>query len=169
MLYFFVLHEQILFWFVIPAVKSPNAAHANHTISLMIILQYIPRLFVIFPLNQRIIKTTGVVAKTAWAGAAYNLLLYLLAGHVCTHITTSSWYFILLPPSHILGPSRKFQFCKRTCNYGICIQLIDIISLHFFFDFQNHVYMAICNGYLWKITSFFPLTSENGQHIWDIL
>lgn len=90
MLYFFVLHEQILFWFVIPAVKSPNAAHANHTISLMIILQYIPRLFVIFPLNQRIIKTTGVVAKTAWAGAAYNLLLYLLAGHVCTHITTSS-------------------------------------------------------------------------------
>ncbi|XP_058179934.1 probable cyclic nucleotide-gated ion channel 16 [Rhododendron vialii] len=95
---------QILFWFVIPAVKSPNAAHANHTISLMIILQYIPRLFVIFPLNQRIIKTTGVVAKTAWAGAAYNLLLYLLAGHVLG----ASWY--------LLSIERQYSCWRLECR-----------------------------------------------------
>lgn len=48
----------------------------------MVLIQYIPRIFLIFPLHQRIVKTTGFVAKTAWAGAGYNLLLYMLASHV---------------------------------------------------------------------------------------
>ncbi|KVH98174.1 Cyclic nucleotide-binding domain-containing protein [Cynara cardunculus var. scolymus] len=72
---------QIFIWFVIPAVKNPSTAHANHSLSLIIIIQYIPRLFIIFPLNQRITKTTGVIAQTAWAGAAYYLMLYMLASH----------------------------------------------------------------------------------------
>lgn len=76
----FICVLQIFIWFVIPAVTT--AAHANHSISLIIIIQYIPRMFVIFPLNQRITKTTGVIAKTAWAGAAYYIMLYMLASHV---------------------------------------------------------------------------------------
>lgn len=75
-----------MIWFVIPAVKSPSAAHANHTLALIVLIQYAPRLFVIFPLNRQINKTTGAIAKTAWAGAAYNLLLYLLASHVLPFI-----------------------------------------------------------------------------------
>lgn len=31
---------------------------------------------------SQIIKAVGVVTKTAWAGAAYNLLLFMLASHV---------------------------------------------------------------------------------------
>lgn len=77
---------QIVIWFVIPAVRNSTAAHANHTLSLIVLLQYIPRFFLIFPLNRRIAKTTGVIAKTAWAGAAYNLLLYMLASHVRTYL-----------------------------------------------------------------------------------
>lgn len=50
---------------------------------LIVLLQYVPRLYLIFPLSSQIIKATGVVTKTAWAGAAYNLLLYMLASHVC--------------------------------------------------------------------------------------
>ncbi|PSS07802.1 Cyclic nucleotide-gated ion channel like [Actinidia chinensis var. chinensis] len=100
---------QIVIWFVVPAVKSPTAAHANHNISLIIILQYIPRLFVIFPLNQRIIKTTGVVAKTAWAGAAYNLLLYLLAGHVLG----ASWYLLSIERQY----SCWSQECRKEQNF----------------------------------------------------
>lgn len=79
---FICLFLKIFIWFVIPVVRSPTAAHANHSISLVIIIQYIPRLFVIFPLIQRITKRTGVIAKTAWAGAAYYLMLYMLASHV---------------------------------------------------------------------------------------
>lgn len=79
---------QIVIWIVIPATRDSSADYANNTLALIVLLQYIPRLFLIFPLNQRIIKTTGVIAKTAWAGAAYNLLLYILASHV----------YILSPP-----------------------------------------------------------------------
>lgn len=73
---------QIVIWLVIPATKKDRADQTNNTLALIVLIQYVPRLFLIFPLNRRIIKTTGVVAKTAWAGAAYNLLLYMLASHV---------------------------------------------------------------------------------------
>jgi cyclic nucleotide gated channel, plant len=40
-------------------------------------------MYLIVPLSNQIIKAAGVVAKSAWGGAAYNLLLYMLASHVC--------------------------------------------------------------------------------------
>ncbi|KAL5544233.1 hypothetical protein UlMin_008017 [Ulmus minor] len=95
---------QIVIWFVIPAVKNPTVAHANHTLSLIVLIQYIPRFFLLFPLNRRIVKTTGVIAKTAWAGAAYNLLLYILASHV----VGASWY--------VLSIQRQYQCWKEECQ-----------------------------------------------------
>ncbi|XP_020681639.1 cyclic nucleotide-gated ion channel 17 [Dendrobium catenatum] len=73
---------QIVVWSVIPVVKHSNPQHNNNTLALIILFQYIPRLYLIFPLSYQIIKATGVVTKTAWAGAAYNLLLYMIASHV---------------------------------------------------------------------------------------
>ncbi|GAV63013.1 cNMP_binding domain-containing protein/Ion_trans domain-containing protein [Cephalotus follicularis] len=87
---------QIVIWGVIPALRSRTAAHANHTLSLIVLIQYVPRFFVMFPLNRRIIKTTGVVAKTAWSGAAYNLILYMLASHVLG----ASWYVLSIQRQH---------------------------------------------------------------------
>ncbi|KAL6551919.1 putative cyclic nucleotide-gated ion channel 16 [Orobanche gracilis] len=81
---------QCVAWGVMPFTRSQTSTNVNHAISLLIILQYIPRLIVIFPLNWRIIKNTGVVAKTAWTGAAYNLILYLLASHVLGAV----WYLM---------------------------------------------------------------------------
>ncbi|KAK8966907.1 putative cyclic nucleotide-gated ion channel 18 [Platanthera guangdongensis] len=81
---------QILIWFVIPAVSSSSANHTNNTLSMIVFIQYIPRFLLIFPLNERIVKATGVVTKDAWAGAAYNLLLYMLA----SHILGASWYLL---------------------------------------------------------------------------
>ncbi|KAA8525758.1 hypothetical protein F0562_007612 [Nyssa sinensis] len=81
---------QIVIWFIIPAIRSSHADHTNNTIVLIVLLQYIPRLYLIFPLSSQIIKATGVVTKTAWAGAAYNLLLYMLASHVLG----ASWYLL---------------------------------------------------------------------------
>lgn len=72
----------MLIWFIIPAVSSKTDNHNNNTLSLIVLLQYVPRLFLVFPLNNKIVKATGVVTKTAWAGAVYNLLLYMLASHV---------------------------------------------------------------------------------------
>lgn len=67
--------------------KDNGSGQANNTLALILLFQYIPRLYLIVPLNNKIIKTTGFIAKTAWAGAAYNLLLYMLASHV--HILPS--------------------------------------------------------------------------------
>ncbi|GAB2300831.1 hypothetical protein Dimus_034865 [Dionaea muscipula] len=78
---------QIVVWFVVPALKS-TSFHTNHTLSLIVLIQYVPRMFVMFPLNQKIVNSTGVVARTAWSGAAYNVLLLILASHVLGAI----WY-----------------------------------------------------------------------------
>lgn len=77
-----MLQFQIVIWIVIPATKNSTAAHSNHTLSLIVLIQYIPRLFQIFPLQRRILKTSGLIAKTALAGALYNLGFYMLASHV---------------------------------------------------------------------------------------
>ncbi|XP_074274286.1 cyclic nucleotide-gated ion channel 18-like [Silene latifolia] len=79
---------QVVNWIVIPKLKRKKSDQTNYTLSLIVLFQYVPRFFLMFPLNKRIIKTTGVVAKTAWSGAAYNLLLYMLA----SHILGSIWY-----------------------------------------------------------------------------
>nr|DAD30978.1 TPA_asm: hypothetical protein HUJ06_009829 [Nelumbo nucifera] len=87
---------QIVIWFVMPAVRSSTADHTNNTLSLIVLIQYVPRLFLMFPINRRIVKTTGVIAKTAWAGAAYNLLLYMLASHVLG----ACWYLLAVERQH---------------------------------------------------------------------
>ncbi|XP_038698239.1 probable cyclic nucleotide-gated ion channel 14 [Tripterygium wilfordii] len=81
---------QILIWFILPAIRSSHANHTNNAIVLIVLLQYVPRLYLIFPLSSQIIKATGVVTETAWAGAAYNLLLYMLASHVLG----ACWYLV---------------------------------------------------------------------------
>ncbi|RWR83304.1 Cyclic nucleotide-binding domain-containing protein [Cinnamomum micranthum f. kanehirae] len=87
---------QFVIWCVIPVVKYSTANRSNNTLSLIVLIQYVPRLFLIFPLNARIVKTTGVVAKTAWAGAAYNILLFLLASHVLG----ACWYLLSIERLH---------------------------------------------------------------------
>nr|CAB3491083.1 unnamed protein product [Digitaria exilis] len=82
---------QMIIWFVIPAVSTSSANHTNNTLSMIVLIQYIPRVYIIISLNSKIVKASGVVTRTAWAGAAYNLLLYTLASHyscwmeVCTN------------------------------------------------------------------------------------
>jgi len=42
----------------------------------------VPRLIRIRPLYLQITRSAGVITETARAGAAFNLLLYMLASHV---------------------------------------------------------------------------------------
>ncbi|KAL4031267.1 hypothetical protein IC575_009543 [Cucumis melo] len=108
---------QIVMWLVIPITRNSRVDHANNTIALLVLLQYVPRLFLIFPLNQRIIKTTGVVAKTAWAGAAYNLILYMLASHVLG----STWY--------LLSIGRQFSCWKSECAKENASQVLTCLPI----------------------------------------
>ncbi|KAH7550438.1 hypothetical protein JRO89_XS13G0191000 [Xanthoceras sorbifolium] len=99
---------QIVIWFVLPSLSNPSANHTNHTVTLIVLIQYVPRLCVMFPLNRRIIKATGVVARTPWSGAAYNILLYCLASHVLG----ASWYLLSLQRQQECWK----MACKREMN-----------------------------------------------------
>ncbi|XP_048330494.1 cyclic nucleotide-gated ion channel 17 isoform X2 [Ziziphus jujuba] len=96
---------QMVIWFIIPATRSSRTDHNNNALALIVLLQYIPRLYLMFPLSSQIIKATGVVTKTAWAGAAYNLLLYMLASHVLG----AAWYLLSIDRYTSCWKS----FCKK--------------------------------------------------------
>jgi cyclic nucleotide gated channel, plant len=65
-----------------PAINQSDYNVKNTTFGVVLVFQYALRMYLIVPLRNNIIKANGVVAKTAWGGAAYNLLLYMLASHV---------------------------------------------------------------------------------------
>ncbi|KAG6417895.1 hypothetical protein SASPL_120092 [Salvia splendens] len=81
---------QMLIWGIIPSLRGSTMTNTKNVLRFIIIFQYIPRLFLMFPLSSQIVKATGVVTETAWAGAAYNLMLYMLASHVLG----ASWYLL---------------------------------------------------------------------------
>ncbi|KAL0460182.1 UNVERIFIED_CONTAM: protein CNGC15c [Sesamum latifolium] len=95
---------QVLIWAVIPNLRGSTMMNTKNVLRFIIIFQYIPRLFLIFPLSSQIVKATGVVTETAWAGAAYNLMLYMLA----SHILGASWY--------LLAIERQEACWRHTCN-----------------------------------------------------
>jgi cyclic nucleotide gated channel, plant len=73
---------QFVIWIIIPKMKESATANRKNILRFSIVFQYLPRLFQIFPLSGQIVMATGVMTETAWAGAAYNLILYMLASHV---------------------------------------------------------------------------------------
>ncbi|XP_042510471.1 protein CNGC15b [Macadamia integrifolia] len=81
---------QVLIWVVLPNLNGSTMTNTKNVLRFIIIFQYLPRLFLIFPLSSQIVKSTGVVTETAWAGAAYNLMLYMLA----SHLLGACWYLL---------------------------------------------------------------------------
>ncbi|GMI84405.1 cyclic nucleotide-gated channel 14 [Hibiscus trionum] len=114
---------QIVIWFIIPATRSSHADYTNNALVLIVLVQYVPRLYLIFPLSSQIIKSTGVVTKTAWAGAAYNLLLYMLASHVLG----ASWYLLSIE-RHVI--CWKSECRKETSPLQCNLHYLDCGTLH---------------------------------------
>ncbi|CAK9165198.1 unnamed protein product [Ilex paraguariensis] len=81
---------QVLIWAIIPNLNGSLMLNTRNVLRFFLIFQYVPRLFLIFPLSMEIANSTGVVTETAWAGAAYNLILYILASHVLG----ACWYLL---------------------------------------------------------------------------
>ncbi|CAI9272950.1 unnamed protein product [Lactuca saligna] len=81
---------QMLIWLIIPSLSGSTMANTKNVLRFIIIFQYLPRLYLIFPLTSEIVGATGVITETAWAGAAYNLMLYMLA----SHFLGASWYVL---------------------------------------------------------------------------
>lgn len=72
----------MLIWIIIPNLRGSTTRNTKNVLRFFITFQYLPRLFLIFPLTSQIVKANGLMTETPWAGAAYNLMLYMLASHV---------------------------------------------------------------------------------------
>ncbi|KAK4764056.1 hypothetical protein SAY87_013494 [Trapa incisa] len=107
---------QMLIWIIIPSLSGSIITNTKNMLRFIIIIQYIPRLFLIYPLSSQIIDANGVVMETAWAGAAYNLTLYMLASHVLG----ACWY--------LLSVQRQESCWRSVCDQN------KVACKHSFFD-----------------------------------
>ena len=67
---------------VLPHLEGSEIMKAKIVLLIIIICQYVPRLIRTIPLYNQIRRSAGTVMDTAWPGAAFNLLVYILASHV---------------------------------------------------------------------------------------
>ncbi|KAK2412753.1 cyclic nucleotide-gated channel [Trifolium repens] len=83
---------QIVVWRFLQRSKSSDVLATKQALLFIILLQYVPRFLRMVPLTSELKRTAGVFAETAWAGAAYYLMLYMLA----SHIVGSFWYLLAI-------------------------------------------------------------------------
>ncbi|KAG6426562.1 hypothetical protein SASPL_110787 [Salvia splendens] len=73
---------QIVIVIIVPRLKGARSLNTKNLLKIVAILQYIPRVLRIRPLYKEVTRSSGILTETAWAGAALNLFLYMLASHV---------------------------------------------------------------------------------------
>ncbi|KAK2650082.1 hypothetical protein Ddye_017571 [Dipteronia dyeriana] len=81
---------QMVVLVIIPTMEGPVSLVTKEMLKAVIICQYVPRFARMYPLSNEIERTSGILTETAWAGAALNLILYMLASHVIGAI----WFLI---------------------------------------------------------------------------
>ncbi|XP_037435848.1 cyclic nucleotide-gated ion channel 17-like [Triticum dicoccoides] len=106
---------QVTVWLIMPGIKRSDYNIQNTTYALIILVQYVLRMYLVVPLSNQIIKAAGVVAKSAWGGAAYNLLLYMLASHI-----TGAIYYLLSIERQITCWNQQClaESNNASCNIG---------------------------------------------------
>ncbi|CAJ1944842.1 unnamed protein product [Sphenostylis stenocarpa] len=83
---------QIVVWRFLLRSKGSDVLATKQALLFIILFQYVPRFLRMVPLTSELKRTAGVFAETAWAGAAYYLLLYMLA----SHIVGAFWYLLAI-------------------------------------------------------------------------
>ncbi|ONI23395.1 hypothetical protein PRUPE_2G186700 [Prunus persica] len=94
---------QMVVFFIIP-ISRPVPRVTKDLLLIVIVAQYGPRLWRIYPLYEEVTRTSGFLTETAWAGAAYNLLLYMLASHV----VGAFWY--------LFSVEREYSCWRKQCH-----------------------------------------------------
>ncbi|XAR59739.1 hypothetical protein NMG60_11015692 [Bertholletia excelsa] len=106
---------QVLIWVVLPNVRNPAISNTKTSLRFIILLQYLQRVFMAYPLSKKIAKATGIVTTTAWVGAAYNFMFYLLGSHVVGTI----WYLLAVEREEACWKSVCDQyFNSSSCRYS---------------------------------------------------
>ncbi|CAM8941932.1 unnamed protein product [Rhodiola kirilowii] len=95
---------QIVILFIAPTLRTRASFVTKEILKLVILCQYVPRFLRIYPLYKEVKRTSGIFTETAWAGAALNLFLYMLA----SHLVGSFWYLFSI--------ERKDTCWKKACS-----------------------------------------------------
>ncbi|KAG6586053.1 putative cyclic nucleotide-gated ion channel 6, partial [Cucurbita argyrosperma subsp. sororia] len=105
---------QIVVWRFLQRSKGSDVYVTKQALLFIVFLQYIPRFLRALPLTSELKRTTGVFAETAWAGAAYYLLLYMLA----SHIVGALWYLLAVERNDTCWQ----KYCSAPCrkNFLYC-------------------------------------------------
>ncbi|KAF9667380.1 hypothetical protein SADUNF_Sadunf15G0017000 [Salix dunnii] len=72
---------KVVILIIIPKMGGSSFLNTKNLLKFVVIFQYVPRFVRIYPLYKEV-TTSGILTETAWAGAAFNLFLYMLASHV---------------------------------------------------------------------------------------
>lgn len=83
---------QVVILMVSTVVKGPISHVTKEMLKTVIFVQYIPRIWRIYPLYKEVTATSGIFTETAWAGAAFNLFLYMLA----SNMLGAFWYLFAI-------------------------------------------------------------------------
>ncbi|XP_039004654.1 putative cyclic nucleotide-gated ion channel 8 [Hibiscus syriacus] len=72
---------QMVVWKYLHKTKGSEVWATKQALLIIVFVQYIPRFLRFVPLTSELKKTAGTFADSAWVGAAYYLLWYMLASH----------------------------------------------------------------------------------------
>ncbi|KAL7108267.1 hypothetical protein ACP275_06G103200 [Erythranthe tilingii] len=75
---------------IAPRLKGARSLNTKNLLKFVVLFQYIPRVLRVNPLYKEVTRTSGILTETAWAGAAFNLFLYMLASQVMG----ACWYLL---------------------------------------------------------------------------
>ncbi|KAG2700630.1 hypothetical protein I3843_06G007800 [Carya illinoinensis] len=73
---------QVVILVIIPKMAGSKSLNTKNLLKFVVCFQYLPRCLRIYPLYKEVTRTSGILTQTAWAGAVFNLFLYMLASHV---------------------------------------------------------------------------------------
>ncbi|CDO98235.1 unnamed protein product [Coffea canephora] len=109
---------QIVVWRFLHRAKGSDVLATKQALVFIVFLQYIPRFLRFLPLMSELKKTAGVFAESAWAGAVYYLLWFLLS----SHIVGAFWYLLAVERRDACWEEacQDSDMCKANANLLYC-------------------------------------------------
>ncbi|KAK9074291.1 hypothetical protein SSX86_006888 [Deinandra increscens subsp. villosa] len=83
---------QFAIFVIIPNSNGPASFLMENLLKFIIFCQYVPRVILASLFYKKVTKISGFLTEKAWAGAAFNFFLYVLASHVVGAL----WYLFAI-------------------------------------------------------------------------
>ncbi|VFQ87272.1 unnamed protein product [Cuscuta campestris] len=106
---------QIVVWRFLHGSQGSDVLGTKKALVIVVILQHIPRFLRFVPLNSDLKKTSGVFAETAWLGAAYYMLWFILASHTFG----AYWYLLAVERKNACWEQACLDSPDCSANYSL--------------------------------------------------